>query len=249
MNAQILSDISYVSVCIPFLTSVFSIKKVDKIYYPFLYFILYITLSDLLKIFLFIYPFPKSILRCFSNVNILIEALLLTWLSKKWGLFQKFNKGYSCVVVVYLSLWIGESVLFGIDQHFNSYFTVFILFCGVLQCITLINKQAKSGKEMHSNPIFIVSAGFIVNYSIGLICCVFMLKFFSISGAFKFYLLLIADMTYLMMYLVFTYALIIMAKKTIVSKSKSSVYTYTSSLIKSKSILTATETKKDVSIN
>src|SRR5688500_8961423 len=179
MNNNLLFQISSLAVCIPLLTGLVFIKRIEKLYYPFLYLILLALVTEISNNFILsYYNMPLS-----ANILILGDAILITWALKMWGLYDKRKNLYRILLLSIIFLWVTEafiqswlhhdnkpvnanSFIHGIIYHFSWYFNIFYSFLVVWQSIAFINHLVNKQKEgLSKQPLFIVCTAFIFLYS------------------------------------------------------------------------------------
>jgi hypothetical protein len=206
--------LSYFTVLIPLLTAILVVRKISKEYYFFLYFIFLIGICDLTLAFLHSL-FPKSYARVYVlNINILIESLILLLIYNRFALFKNNKKLLLLFFICFIIAWICETIFFSNFRHANNYFVFYYNFVAGMLTIKMINNVAEASKiPLYQNPKFILCAGFIVYYFGEIIPGIFLLSFFKASISFKTQLVYIADVAVTLMYLFFTYALILIGKE------------------------------------
>jgi hypothetical protein len=213
MTYSTIAIISCLSVIIPFLTGILVFKKIQKDFYPFFYFLFFSTVGDLTNAFLIIFFFSGHAWIILANINSLLEAFIITWIFKQWGLFEQKRKIYTTLRSSYLIIWVIENVYYATHNYTNSYFCSLTLFLGSFMSILMINKLTKTGIEkLHLHAKFIVCVGFVFYFFMGLIPMIFSLNFFKTSPVFRSRILVIPNISIAIAYLIFCYALIVMAK-------------------------------------
>lgn len=213
MSNHTLSVISYFSVCIPFFAGFFAFKKADRDLRPFFYFLYLITFSDLAIGFSLEF-FPRSrTCTLIGNINSLAEAFVITWLLKRWQVFEHKERQYTTTLFIFYStMWLIESAYYGILEP-NLYFPLTSQLIIGLLVISLINRMAAKEKEyLLLNAKFIICVALIIYYCLGIIPGVFRLNFLRLSNKFKSELAIVYDYMITMSYLIFTYALILIAR-------------------------------------
>jgi hypothetical protein len=213
MNSMTLSIISYFSVFIPFITAIINYKKTHRAYYPFFYFLLLIAFSDLSLGFLNAFFFRNYISAIIANVNILVEICFVTWMFKQWGIFQNKENIYRAVIVIMALIWSLEVISYGTILRGLFFSGSIYGLMGALQSIILINQLIKIERiKLHTTPLFIICTGFIFFYLFTIIACVFSLHLLKTSIVFRLSMINISDVGVTISYLIFTYALILIAR-------------------------------------
>ena len=226
MNYNLLFQISSFAVCIPFLTGLFSIKRIEKVYYPFLYLITLALVTEISNNFILTY----YNLALPANVLILADAVLITWALKKWGLYDYRENLYRTLLLTIILLWAAgifiqswlendnkpvntNFFIHGIVYHFNRYFNILYSFIVVWQSIAFINQLTHKQKEgLSKQPLFLICTAFIFLYSLAIFHSIFLLPDLQTSKAFKFQIWDMMSIVYLITYLFYTYAIVLMTK-------------------------------------
>jgi hypothetical protein len=237
MNNNLLFQFSSLAVCIPLFIGCVFIKRIEKLYYPFLYLIALALVTEISNNFIlsyYILPLP-------ANILILGDAVLITWALKKWGLYNNSKKFYRILLLTIILLWVAEAFIqsqlhhdnkpvnanpfiHGIVYHFNRYFNIFYSFLIVWQSIAFINHLANKQKEgLSKQPLFIICTAFIFLYSLAILHSIFLLPELKTTKAFKWEIWDMMSIVYLTTYLLYTYAVISMAKEKFV-KYKQNIF-------------------------
>jgi hypothetical protein len=214
MSSYKLFLISYSSVLIPFLTSIFLFKKIERKHYPFLYFVWLVSAADLSSLLSILFLKKSGFWIIIINVNVLCEALLLTWMFRKWGIFFQKSSLYIILQTLFLFFWFIEVSYFSNPFKENLYFPIFYNFICALLTITMVNRLTRvTGKPLYDDPRLFICTGLLI-YLLGeLLPLVLAMDFFEMSRFFRRRMLNLADIFVTLMYLIFTYSLILMAKK------------------------------------
>ncbi len=162
MSIGLLSFFS-LSIFIAGIIAAFRFKKINKIYYPFLYLIWIGCLSEIVSIIL-----AKNHLSSYINNNIyvLIESILITMLFKNFTLFNEYKKTFYLIIVSFVLAWVFENLIWGKINNFNVYFGIYNSFIIVLMSITIINKLlVRSMKNIFKNATFLLSIAFVLYFT------------------------------------------------------------------------------------
>jgi hypothetical protein len=214
MSALDISIASYFSVLVPFFTAVILIKRLSRDYYPFIYFIVFITCSDLIIAFLTV-AFPQTRFLAHAsfsvhNVTALLEAFLISWVYLQWGLFRSAKK-YTTLLMFYLMFWLLACNYFGLA--FPNYFSQVYTFIGTIQSIIMVNKLVEKEKgNLPQNPKFIIYLGFIVYFVLGFAPDLTRVLL-KTKGELNSHLAAVADSAVTFSYFIFSYALMVAARK------------------------------------
>jgi hypothetical protein len=148
------------------------------------------------------------------NTNCLCEALFLTWMFRKWGIFFQKSNLYIILQTLFLLFWFIEVSYFSNPFKENLYFPIFYNFICALLTITMVNRLTRvTGKPLYDDPRLYICTGLLV-YLLGeLLPLVLAMDFFEMSRFFRRRMLNLTDTFVTLMYLIFTYSLILMAKQ------------------------------------
>jgi hypothetical protein len=230
MNNNLLFQISSLAICIPLLIGLFFIKRIEKHYYPFLYLVILALITEISNNLILNY----YNLALPANILILGDAVLITWALKKWGLYNNIKNFYRILLLTIFFLWVTEAFIqswihhdskpiisnfftHGIIYHFNRYFNILYSFIVVWQSIAFINQLANKQKEgLSKQPLFIICTTFIFLYSLAILHSIFLFPELKTTKAFKFEIWNMMSIVYLTAYLMYTYAVILMAKQGVI---------------------------------
>jgi hypothetical protein len=115
MNANLLFQISSLAVCIPLFAAWVFIKRIEKLYHPFLYLILLSGVTEISNNFILSY----YNLALPANILILGDAMLITWASNRWGLYKNRKRLYHILQLTIFFSWIAESYIQSWLHHYN----------------------------------------------------------------------------------------------------------------------------------
>src|SRR5688572_29728777 len=106
------------SIAIAAIIGLVRFKQISPAYYPFLFCIWLAFLNEILN-----YILARTIGHNIINNNIyaLLEALLITWQFKKWGLFYRSNYSYAIILGLFISGWLFE-ILFISNIRADTYY-------------------------------------------------------------------------------------------------------------------------------
>jgi hypothetical protein len=138
-------------------------KRIDPVYYPFLFFLWLGAFNDALGLILLRFGFYTIIN---SNIYVLFEAILLTYFFNRLNIFKRTPNIYIILLTAHLLIWIFEVFfLRGIEQS-ALYARIFFSFSIVLMSITYINQMLTSQKvPIRKNALFIICIGFIIFFT------------------------------------------------------------------------------------
>ena len=170
----VLSVILSLSIAFPAIAGAIRLKKINAVYYPFVYCIWLGLLNEMLGVFLAINGYSNAFN---NNLYVLAESILFTWLFYKWGLPGHIKKLFTFIILIYVIVWIGETFLFGRMKHNVSFFRMMYAFIIVLLSIQGLYWQLILEKRnILKNSIFLICTGFIIYYTYKIIVGIFWLN-------------------------------------------------------------------------
>ncbi len=114
-----------------------------------------------------------------ANIYSVLEAIILLWQFKRWGLFYKREKLIYGIAALYGIVLITEMSLFFSPIYFNSYFNATYAFITVLLSIRFINILMNAeNRTLIKNPAFLFCVAFIIFYTF-----LVLIEFFFVYGA------------------------------------------------------------------
>jgi hypothetical protein len=162
MSIGLLSFFS-LSIFIAGIIAAFRFKKINKIYYPFLYIIWIGCLSEIISLIL---ANNKVTSYVNNNIYVLIESILFAVLFKNFALFNEYRKLFYATIASLIFVWIVENFVFGHFSSFNIYFSIYYSFMIVLMSITIINKMiVRSMKNIFKNATFLLCIVFVIYFT------------------------------------------------------------------------------------
>jgi len=151
------------SIYIAGIIAVIRLKKINKIYYPFLISIWLGCLSELVNSLL-----AGKNLNSYTNINlyILFETLLITLFFRNLGLFQFQKKLFYSIIGGLIAGWIIENIIVKQINTIAIYFTIYSSLIIVLLSVTILNKLIVSSRRTFiTNPIFLLCIAFIIYFT------------------------------------------------------------------------------------
>src|SRR6185312_3317244 len=210
MNHPLILILS-LSIIIPALAAVLKIKKVDKMFYPFIFCIWIAALNELLSALLSYFNINTA---NNNNIYVLAEAILIGWQFKNWGLFS-FSKNALWLYIVPVALiWVLDTS-FLYDLHLiKSGFRIICSFLIVLMSIMVNNKLVYHHKgSLLKSPVFFICTALIVYFTFKIFIEAFLLYGLSVSPVFYTALFIILAWINFFTNLLFTYAVLCIPKK------------------------------------
>jgi len=98
-----LVDLFSFSISIAAIIGLIRYRKINPVYYPFLYCVWIAFLNEILGYFL-IYSGRHNAIN--NNIYVLAEAMLFTWQFKNWGLFRRSGRLFIAILVSFVLFWI-----------------------------------------------------------------------------------------------------------------------------------------------
>jgi hypothetical protein len=141
-------------------------RKIDRAYYPFIY---YISLAVLIETAYLLLMSNGHIgpIRVMLNTFTFFEFGLLAWLFHSWGLFNGNKTFFITLMIVVFLVWFVITVIFGpINQQPNLYFRILYSFALVLFAVSTFNKMVVNHRgKIFENAQFWVCLGIIIFFT------------------------------------------------------------------------------------
>ncbi|MEJ7823505.1 MAG: hypothetical protein WKF85_14365 [Chitinophagaceae bacterium] len=151
------------SIYIAGIVAVIRLKKINKVYYPFLISIWLGCLSELVNSLL-----AEKNLNSYTNINlyILFETLLIVLFFRNLGLFQFQKKLFYTIIGGLIAGWIIENIIVKQIDTIAIYFTIYSSLIIVLLSVTILNKLIVSSRRTFiTNPVFLLCIAFIIYFT------------------------------------------------------------------------------------
>lgn len=149
-----------------------------------------------------------------SNIYVFLESLLYMWLFKNWGAFRKKSKMLYILVILLVSVWVADNLIWHRLTTVNSIFRVVysfvLIFLSIEQLNTLI---AISRKNLLFNSCFVICCGIIIYCSYKATIEVFYLIRLKASNSFYINIFTILVFVNLFVNLLFAWATLWIPKK------------------------------------
>ena len=154
------------TVCIAALIAAFRFSKIEQTYLPF---ILCIWIAGLNEIISFIVAQNGYSNIANNNIYILLEGMLILWQFKKW---QMLEQPVFIVIAALLSgTWLYEIHSWQTLQSLHYYYRLFYAAVVVVCSISFINRIIISHiNKMVTNPGFIICTGYILYFTLKMVC-------------------------------------------------------------------------------
>lgn len=158
------------------------VKKTDPAFLPFILLLTSGFITELVSFFVLLKGYSNAL---FYNLFALAEALLVTWLYKRLGLYHR-KYSYLILQVFYVVLWLCEFLYRFDGSVFMSYFIIFYAAILVLQSIDLLpDVLFQTSDKIYTNPVFLISMGMIVYFTYTVIVELFWFYGLNQSSVFR----------------------------------------------------------------
>jgi hypothetical protein len=141
-------------------------QKIDRAYYPFIY---YITVMLVVEILVKILSEAgvNNIIRTMMNIYTLAEFSLLAWLFHAWGLFNRNKTFFVALMCGFFLAWLVlTTIIDSIVYGSNFYFRVLYSFTLVLFAVSTFNKMVINHRgSIFQNAQFWICLGIIIFFT------------------------------------------------------------------------------------
>jgi hypothetical protein len=166
----------------------FRYKNMDQAYLPFFYFIEIGCINEILS-FILVKNHHHTVIN--NNIYSLMEALIVTWLFKKFGIFKHAKSLYIFILLSFIISWFLQmSFLNNSDKmylYFRIYYSIIIVFMSIHTINSILLSETKN---LLKNPVFMICAVFVIYFTFSAIIFTFWL--IGLSKSMEFTKLLIA---------------------------------------------------------
>ncbi|MEJ8841487.1 hypothetical protein WG954_03775 [Lacibacter sp. H375] len=158
------------------------IKKTDPAYLPFILLLTAGFVTELVSLIVMENGYSNAV---YYNLFALAEALLVTQLFYRLGLFKN-KKRYVALQVFYVVLWLCECVYHLSTTSFNTYFIVIYSTVLVFLAIDLLHELLfQMPHKLYRNPVFLICMGMIVYFTYTIIVELFWFYGLNQSSTFR----------------------------------------------------------------
>lgn len=155
------------SLTIPFVISILRYKKIDDRFDPFVWMIWLGMTIEISGTLLLKFGYTNTWL---INIYVLIEALLLCELFKRWQLFNAHSRLYPVLMSLIIVGWVVELLIHGSIYPAFSIFIICSSFFVVFTAIQGINTVLfKEPTHILENPVFLLSIGFVMFFTMAIL--------------------------------------------------------------------------------
>ncbi len=200
------------SIVIPAIVGLIRFKKISPSFRPFLWAVWISAFNEVLSKSLRSVNEPTAIN---NNIYVLIDGLLLLMFFRNF-IYRNSRRIFTLLVILVLSAWVVDNLVFWKITFVSSYYRIIYSLVIVLSAITLINYLlTNSRSQIIREPLFLISTGLIIFYTIKILVEAFWLYGVSLSPQFQ------GNIYYIMVYvnilknLLFTLAILWMPRKQI----------------------------------
>src|ERR1043165_8478875 len=186
-------------------------KKINPVYFPFLYFVWAGLLNEVIGYIITHEGYSNAVN---NNIYALIESLLITWQFKTWGLFKRVAYLFVVILLSFIIFWVVENTLMSNLNTPISYFRVFYSFVIVLMSINILNQNlSRERRNIIKNSAFLICLAFLINYSYSVIVGVFWLYGLEMNRQFRVNIVWILIYVNLFANLIYAFAVLWMPTK------------------------------------
>ena len=163
MHSKILLFTFSFSIFIAGIIALIRFKKINKVYYPFLYCIWVACINELVNFLLYNQGYSTYIN---NNIYAFLESLLIVSLFRNLGFFHKGSYLFNCILISFIVAWVLEVFVLKKITSFCVYFSIYYSFIIVLMSISTINALiVRSTKGVFRNATFLLCIGFIIYFT------------------------------------------------------------------------------------
>ena len=154
------------AVCIAALLAAYRFNIIDKLYLPFVLCIWVGAINEIVSFTLAYNGYSNS---ANNNIDILLEGLLILWQFKKWGMMPQTL--FFILGLLFLCTWFYEIHSFSTLQSLHYYYRLLYGSVVVICCISLNNSFIISHhNKMVTNPAFLICTGYVLYFTLKIIC-------------------------------------------------------------------------------
>ena len=199
------------AILIPAVIGLVRLSKINQAYHPFLILLWVGVLNELVTFHLISNGKSNAIN---NNIYYLVESILITLQFKKWKLFANSQKLFILIIMLLVFSWILETLVISTIERFASYYIIIFSFITVLMAISMINILISNIKgTLIKNPVFIISAAFILFFTNSVIVEAFYLYGLMLSSQFQVYVVRVMTFINLFVNLTYVFAVLWIPKK------------------------------------
>lgn len=177
-------DVSAFSVVIPFILSLFLLKKRTRNYLPIIFVIWLGTLYEYTIDTIIFYNLYSQI---YVNTYVILESLLIILQFHLWNIWRKSKLDFYLLIGLLIIFWFANNLFNNIIMHRTSFFIIVSSFLIVIKSIQQINITFYTEKKnLLSNAVFLFCCGFIIFFSYAIIVEIFNKTIGKTSNLFRY---------------------------------------------------------------
>lgn len=197
------------SIIIPVIIGLVRLHKINKAYYPFIICLSLGLLNEITSFFL-VHAGYYNTVNC--NMYMFIEASLLLWQFRKWGLFSARMQYILLAALAFV--WSAEIlVIFSITRYASWFLMIYSSLITVLSVFQVNKLLARERKKLFRNPVFIICAAFLLYYPFSVLSEAFWLYGLGQPAGFSIRIHWIAVLTNFMAILLYILAILWMPNR------------------------------------
>ena len=186
-------------------------KKTEPAFFPF---IICLSVASLNEIISFVITVKGYSTAYNNNIYVLLEALLITWQFKKWGLFNQYKGAYHAVMIIIVITWVAENLFMYKIAAVSFYFRIGYSFIIVLMSIHINNNLILTFRNnLLKSPEFLICSGFIIYFTYKILIEAFWLYGLNAGRDFRINVYLLLTWINLFVNLIYAAALLWIPKK------------------------------------
>jgi hypothetical protein len=210
MDFTLLRVFAY-SIALAAVLSLIRCRQIDSAYYPFLVLVWLGLINEILSSVIMERGYSNAFN---SNVYVLVESLLTTWLFRKLGLFDRKPVTFYIISIFFIIAWLIDNFLLSSIWSFSSYFIICFSFAAVMMSVSMINVLiARTKKSIMRNGAFLICIGFIIYHTCSALVEIFFVYGLTSSDDFRLAVYRIHDYINLVVNLIYALAVLCLPRK------------------------------------
>lgn len=149
-----------------------------------------------------------------NNLYVLLEALLITWQFRKWGLFMNKTALFLAIQSSITLFWLADNLLLTGLYQLNLYFRIFYSFLIVIMSIHMNNILIFTyRRKLLQSHIFLICSGLIIYFTYKILIEAFWLYGLNSSREFRISVYLVLTWINLFVNIIYALAMLWIPKK------------------------------------
>lgn len=149
-----------------------------------------------------------------NNLYVLLEALLITWQFRKWGLFMNKTALFLAIQSSITLFWLADNLLLTGLYQLNLYFRIFYSFVIVIMSIHMNNILIFTyRRKLLQSHIFLICSGLIIYFTYKILIEAFWLYGLNSSREFRISVYLVLTWINLFVNIIYALAMLWIPKK------------------------------------